>query len=197
MKETWVQSLGWEDPLENGMATHSSILAWRIPWTEEPGKLQFTGSQKVRCDWATFTHTQLPYNVVLVSAIQWSESAACIHIPPPSWTSLPPNPHATPLGHHRAPSWAPCALENFLSVFLNISWNLTGIVSLGSDSSSASWLGFGSETLGKSMEGCDPGVKCPPSLGGQVVLPSVPPGIVILEASKELTREIRIPLLTH
>ena len=47
------------------------------------------------------------------------------------------------------------------------------------------------------MEGCDPGVKCPPSLGGQVVLPSVPPGIVILEASKELTREIRIPLLTH
>ena len=36
-KETWVRSLGWEDPLEEGMATHSSILAWRIPWTEEPG----------------------------------------------------------------------------------------------------------------------------------------------------------------
>ena len=39
MQETWVPSLGWEDPLENGMATHSSILAWRIPWTEEPGGL--------------------------------------------------------------------------------------------------------------------------------------------------------------
>jgi len=39
MQETWVQSLGWEDCLEKGMATHSSILAWRIPWTEEPGRL--------------------------------------------------------------------------------------------------------------------------------------------------------------
>ena len=47
-QETWVQSLGWEDALEKGMATHSSILAWRIPWTEEPGVLQMMGSQKVR-----------------------------------------------------------------------------------------------------------------------------------------------------
>ena len=39
-KGTWVQSLGWEDPLEKGLATHSNILAWRIPWTEEPGRLQ-------------------------------------------------------------------------------------------------------------------------------------------------------------
>ena len=45
MRETWVQSLGWEDPLEKGTATHSSILAWRIPWTEEPGRLQSLGSQ--------------------------------------------------------------------------------------------------------------------------------------------------------
>ena len=45
MQETQVQSLGWEDTLEEGMATHSSILAWRIPWTEEPDGLQFTGSQ--------------------------------------------------------------------------------------------------------------------------------------------------------
>ena len=43
MWETWVKSLGWEDPLEKGMATHPSILAWRIPWTEEPGGLQSTG----------------------------------------------------------------------------------------------------------------------------------------------------------
>ena len=44
--ETWVQSLGWEDPMEKGMATHSSILAWRIARTEEPGGLQSTGLQK-------------------------------------------------------------------------------------------------------------------------------------------------------
>ena len=47
MQETWVQSLGWEDPLEKEKAIHSSILAWRIPWKEEPGGLQSTGSQKV------------------------------------------------------------------------------------------------------------------------------------------------------
>ena len=45
-QETWVQSLGGEDPLEKGMATTSSTLAWRIPWTEEPGGLQSTGSQR-------------------------------------------------------------------------------------------------------------------------------------------------------
>ena len=46
MQETWVQSLGWEDPLGEGMATHSSILAWRIPWIEEPGGLQLIGLQR-------------------------------------------------------------------------------------------------------------------------------------------------------
>ena len=45
MQETWVGSLGWEDALEEGMATHSSILAWRTPWTEEPGRPQFMESQ--------------------------------------------------------------------------------------------------------------------------------------------------------
>ena len=45
MRETWGRSLGWDDPLEEGMAIHSSILAWRIPWTEEPGGLLFIGSQ--------------------------------------------------------------------------------------------------------------------------------------------------------
>ena len=47
MQKIWVQSLGREDPLEKGMATHSSILAWTIPWTEEPGRLQSMGSQRV------------------------------------------------------------------------------------------------------------------------------------------------------
>ena len=50
VQETWVRFLGWEDPLEKGMATHSSILTWRIPWTEEPGGLQSMGSQRVRHD---------------------------------------------------------------------------------------------------------------------------------------------------
>ena len=53
MQGTWVPSLDWEDPLEKGMATHSSILAWRIPWTEEPGGLQFMGSQRVIHNWTT------------------------------------------------------------------------------------------------------------------------------------------------
>ena len=50
MWETWVRSLGQEDPLEEGMATHSNFLAWRIPWTEGPGGLQSMGLQRVRCD---------------------------------------------------------------------------------------------------------------------------------------------------
>ena len=57
MQETWVQSLGQEDPLEKEMATHSSILAWRIPWTEEPGGLQFMVSKRVRHDRVTNSFT--------------------------------------------------------------------------------------------------------------------------------------------
>ena len=53
MQETRVRFLGWEDPLEKEMATHSSILAWEISWTEEPGRLQSMGSQRVGHDWAT------------------------------------------------------------------------------------------------------------------------------------------------
>ena len=54
--KTWVQSLGWEDPLEKEMATHSSTPAWKIPWTEEPGRLQSMGLQKVGHDWVTSLH---------------------------------------------------------------------------------------------------------------------------------------------
>ena len=53
MQETWIQSLGQGDPMEEGMATHSSILAWETPWTEEPGELGSTGSQRVGHDAAT------------------------------------------------------------------------------------------------------------------------------------------------
>ena len=57
VQETWVQSLDWEDPLKKGMATHCSILAWRIPWAEEPGGLQHIGSQRVRHHRASNTIT--------------------------------------------------------------------------------------------------------------------------------------------
>ena len=57
MQETPVQSLGQEDPLEKEMATHSNILAWRIPWTEKPGRLQSMGWQSVGHDWATNAFT--------------------------------------------------------------------------------------------------------------------------------------------
>ena len=53
MQETWVWSLGWEDPLEKGMATHFIIHAWKIPWTEEPCGLQSMGSQRGGHDWVT------------------------------------------------------------------------------------------------------------------------------------------------
>ena len=56
MSKTWVRSLGWEDPLEKEMATHSRILAWWIPWTEEPGGLPSTGSQRVGHNWVTSLH---------------------------------------------------------------------------------------------------------------------------------------------
>ena len=55
MQKAWVQSLGWKDPLVKGMATHSSILAWRIPWKEEPGRLQSMGLHRIRYDWLTNT----------------------------------------------------------------------------------------------------------------------------------------------
>ena len=73
MQETWVQSLGWKDPLEKGMATHFSILARRIPWTEEPGSLQSLGLQRVRYDGVTNTHTH-----TYVYIIKQTESKNCL-----------------------------------------------------------------------------------------------------------------------
>ena len=64
IQETWVQSLGWEDTLEKEIATHTSILAWRIPWIEEPGGLQSMGSQRVRHNWATNTHTHTHTHII-------------------------------------------------------------------------------------------------------------------------------------
>ena len=81
MQEMQVQSLGWEDPLEKEMATHSSILAWEIPWTGEPGQLQSVGLQsQTQLKWLSM-HAQLIYNVVLTSTGQQSDSVMhmCVH----------------------------------------------------------------------------------------------------------------------
>ena len=75
-QETQVQSLGWEDPPEEDMATHSSILAWRITWTEESGGLQFTGLQRVEHDLSNLAHMYLFYEVILVLFyfyLQWGK----------------------------------------------------------------------------------------------------------------------------
>ena len=72
MWETWVQPLGWEDSLEKAMTTYSNNLAWRIPWTEMPGRLQFMGSQSIGHDWVTkHIHTiMLELSVSKISMIQ-------------------------------------------------------------------------------------------------------------------------------
>ena len=96
-----VQSLGGKDPLEKEVATCSSILAWKIPWTEEPGGLQFMESQRVRHDWATEptnTHTHTHTHTSLK------------HLP--LERPFRPFPQSTPLGHHRA-GWAPCVYSSF------------------------------------------------------------------------------------
>ena len=69
MWETWVRSLGWEDPLEKGMATHSSILAWRIPWT-----IQSRGLQRVGHDWVTFTFTFPVFSILIFIIIFLGEA---------------------------------------------------------------------------------------------------------------------------
>ena len=67
MQETWDRSLGWEDPLEKEMATHSSILAWRISWTQEPGGLQSIGSQRVRHNWGNGKECSNYFTIALIS----------------------------------------------------------------------------------------------------------------------------------
>ena len=71
MRETWVRSLGREDPLQKEMATHSSTLTWRIPWREEPGRLQSMGSQRVGHDWATSLSLSLSPHLVGILAPQY------------------------------------------------------------------------------------------------------------------------------
>ena len=77
MRETQVRSLGQEDVLEKEIATHSSTLAWKMPWTEEPGRLQSMGSQKVRLDQATSLLLHLPFTFypIVFALCGWSIKA--------------------------------------------------------------------------------------------------------------------------
>ena len=76
MRETWVRSLGQEDALEKQMETHSGTLAGKTPWTEEPGRLQSVGSQRVRHDWATSLH--FPSLIYFISLFFWKERSICL-----------------------------------------------------------------------------------------------------------------------
>ena len=108
MQETWVWSLGQEDPLEKEMETHSSILAWKIPWTEEPGGPQSMGSQKVGHNWVTNTHTHTHthvYMYVINAVSQFSCSVVSDSATP--WTAA-----------HQA------------SLYITYSWSLLKLMSI-------------------------------------------------------------------
>ena len=86
VQETRVWSLGREDPLEEGMATHSSVLAWRIPWTEEPGRLQSTGSQRVGHDWSDLAGT----HACILTGMRWHHifKKLILQVSLPLWASV-------------------------------------------------------------------------------------------------------------
>ena len=84
MQETGVQSLGQEDPMERGMANYSSVLAWRIPWTEEPGGLQSMGSQRVGHGWAADTHSPCVLHMVMVY-MSGDVTSVPVKLPFPPW----------------------------------------------------------------------------------------------------------------
>ena len=129
--ETQVQSLSWEDPLENRMVTHSSILAWRIPWTEDPGGLQSMGSQRVKQDWEsncialhTYICKQLNHFTVhlkLTQCCKWTifQFFKSYTSGPVQVFSVPENSHFTCLCH-RIMWKLSSSLCNFLTSFPNI-----------------------------------------------------------------------------
>ena len=123
MQKTWVQSLGQEDLLEKGMATHSSILAWRIPWTEETGRLQSMRSQRVRHGWAHSTQspTGWPFNPSLTSVFAQSPivlpviSQACQVPTSANFHSLFSLPGSSPVSSH---TWI--LMQSFLIPFRSL-----------------------------------------------------------------------------
>ena len=115
MWETWVQFLGWEEPLEKGTAFHSNALAWRIPWTEKPGRLPSVGLQRVRCDWATFIHTRT-HTFISIRSDQISHSVMSDSLQPhESQHARPPYPSPTPGVHsdsHPSSQWCHPAISS-------------------------------------------------------------------------------------
>ena len=111
MQETRVRSLGWEDPLKKKIATHFSILAWRIPWTEEPGGLQSVGSQRAGCDWMINIFTFIAGEVVI-------SATSRLRIQPESWRSNPAE-YPKVFDHLRALRASVCAklLQLFLTLY--------------------------------------------------------------------------------
>ena len=91
MQKTRVQSLGQEDPLEKEMATHSSTLAWKIPWMEEPGGLQSVGSQRVRHDWVTSLHSLQNTHFMYINSWRWRPRSPTLQA-----DSLPAEPPGKP-----------------------------------------------------------------------------------------------------
>ena len=85
MRETWVRSLGWEDPLEKEMATHSSTIAWKIPWTEETGRLQSMGLQRVGHNWVTSLSFSLWLFLDSNYSCCWKETSSDWEQPPKCW----------------------------------------------------------------------------------------------------------------
>ena len=89
LQDTWARSLGWEDPLEKEMANHSSTLAWKIPWTEEPGRLQSLGLQRVGHNWATSLSLFFHFRFVIAFLpsskcflISWMQSPSAVILEP-------------------------------------------------------------------------------------------------------------------
>ena len=124
MQETQILSLGWEDPLEEGMATHSSILAWRIPWTEESDKLPSIRSQRVRQDWSDLAHTAKQMLIpscldVFVLHLLLETLSSATH----SWS-----PHPTPPPHTYYWSftfWTISFSRSYFSAILTLDWSFS------------------------------------------------------------------------
>ena len=104
VRDTWVQSLGQEEPLEKEMATHSSILAWRIQWTEEPGRLQSRGLQRAGHDWAT-SLSGLPVHHHLPELTQTHVHRVSDAIQPSHPLSSPSPPAPNPSQHQSLFQW--------------------------------------------------------------------------------------------
>ena len=119
-QETQIWSLGREEPLEEGMATCSSVLDWRIPWTEEPGRLQSIGLQRVgyQDEWSDLQQWQLLYNIcsfLLHNIMKSQPHTYPLPLEPPSHPR-----HPTALGYHRSLSWVPCAMQHLPLAILHM-----------------------------------------------------------------------------